>query len=252
MSLAGLHTGRLSSILHPPYILFSPSSLNSSLTQAAMLMEFAQGFAASVSGVVVFSTLLKLHSHEHKRGVHHVPFFFGVTFAQFFRIFLASLHFSAVYFIVTAPLMPFESFMVIQFLNYGTLYASCYIISMIFPPSNAALLSVILGVLFGTSNGTVAALPVQIRWLSPGFWTANAYWWLEARLFTHFYQLRQVAAPYFGYLVDCVTDFEAATTGQAPTTCITAVNVFSICCLVLLGILIALHFLALTILVHRR
>jgi len=198
----GDFTGRYQGVLIAPYEFISPVPKEATLVMAGVVMGFSIGITASTSGVRVVSEELNIIKRETSAQHSLAAYFIGSQLAQIFRIFIASLHYAAFYYILCSPYAPFEDFLWLVLSLYCCLYGFSAFISSVTSRFNAPLASVFLCIIFGVANGYVDVMPQAIKVLSPTRWFTNGYFDIETHYFRHIMQVETISTKFWSYDVD--------------------------------------------------
>lgn len=116
-------------------------------------------------------------------GHSSVAYFVGKSLAAIPRILLISVHFSAVLYYLSSPVIPFWVDFTTIFLQYFGVYGLCSFVSMLASRSNATLIAVVVSLCSGALSGSGPTLADAEKWNLLWLWriSFNVYS-TEARL----------------------------------------------------------------------
>jgi ABC-type multidrug transport system ATPase subunit len=158
----GVYSGRWL----PPYTLVSPAPNDALIAERGMYIHVTLGLAAASAGVRTFGEDRVQYWREAASGHNRLSYFVGVSLAALPRIFLASLHFTAIFAVMSLPYMPFHEMLGIIFLVWFTIYGVSCLISMLVSKENAPLIAVVVTLVAGTLCGYANAIPFALQYMS--------------------------------------------------------------------------------------
>ncbi|KAI8896887.1 P-loop containing nucleoside triphosphate hydrolase protein [Globomyces pollinis-pini] len=165
----GLYTGSLAVI--------SPAPVNWLVPQFGMLIGCTVALAGSAAGVQVFGEELPIYWRNASSGHSPISYYLGKTIATIYRIFLSSLHFAAILFVLAKPMIPFwVQFAMIGLMFYGV-YGLCSFVSMVVKRENASLLAVIFSLIAAVFCGYGPTLVDVKSWKLFWVWALQFNMW---------------------------------------------------------------------------
>lgn len=196
----GVYTGQWIA----PYTLVSPAPFETLLPQRGMYINFAIGLAAASAGVRTFGEETVIYWREAASGHNRLSYYLGVSLAALPRIFLASLHFSSLYLVISMPFTPFGLLLAIIFLVWFCVYGMSSMLSMLVPRQDAPLIAVVATLVAGVLCGYAASIPAGLQYLSYARWANEALYTKETAPFTQVMQT-SFSASIYDYKLDWFT-----------------------------------------------
>jgi ABC-type multidrug transport system ATPase subunit len=168
-------------VLVPPYSLLSGAPQFTLMLQFALLIAMAVGLAAAPAGVNVFSEELPVYWRKASSGHSPLAYYLGKTISTIPRVLLASLHFSAVLFYMSAMPYTYSILFNMIFWMFWGVYGICAFISMVIRRESATLLAVVIALFTTVFCGYGIAIADARRWGVYFVWlTQFNYWGTEA------------------------------------------------------------------------
>ncbi len=169
-------------IFHPPYDILSSSIDYSSIPQMSLLVGIAIGLTASAPGVKIFGEEKLVYWREAAAGHNRFAYYTGKVISTLPRMVLANFHFTTLFMLLSTPRISYASAFIANQLYFYCIYGLASCISMVTRredgPILAVMLSLIVGILSGTSPTLAKVSSWHMEWLwraSPGTWLAEAY-----------------------------------------------------------------------------
>jgi ABC-type multidrug transport system ATPase subunit len=195
-------------MMKAPFTLLSPAPVYWMTVQYNMMVMLAVALAASPAGSRVFSEELEVYWRYAASGHSPTAYYLGKTISTFYRIGLASLHFSALLYFLSAPVIPFTiQFAVILFCFFGVYGLSAFV-SMVVRRENATLLAVVIALFSGVFSGYGLTIQdakdwgLYFIWCGQfNMWGAQAYFSETLRVYEHIYD-SSMANLGFGYTLN--------------------------------------------------
>jgi uncharacterized membrane protein YeiH len=184
-----------------PYTLVSPAPFETLLPQRGMYINFAIGLAAASAGVRTFGEEKIIYWREAASGHNRLSYYIGVSLAALPRIFLASLHFSALYMVISQPYTAFGELLAVIGLVWFCVYGMSAALSMLVPREDAPLIAVVATLVAGVLCGYANSIPVGLQYLSYARWANEALYFKESLPFAHVMQVK-FSASIFDYNLD--------------------------------------------------
>ncbi|KAJ4400756.1 hypothetical protein N0V85_005678 [Neurospora sp. IMI 360204] len=193
---------------HKPYDDLSLRADYASAPQMEMLNTLAIAFSSAAPGVKVFSEEILVYRREAEAGHSRVAYFLAKTISVLPRMTLACLHFSAPWFLVSVPVIPFWTAFLANLLYMYCIYGVASCLSMVVKPKDAPLRAtisiLIVGILSGATPSLRQAKDWHLEWLwraGPGVWLGELYFGQLVRPFGYLYDV-QMASEATGYQLD--------------------------------------------------
>jgi ABC-type multidrug transport system ATPase subunit len=191
------------------YIVLSPAPETYVVPLMGQMVGFSIALAAAAAGVQVFSEEKTVYWREAARGHSRVAYYVGKSIAALYRIFLSSLHFTSVYIVMAAPLVPFARQWLIVALMFFGVYGLAATISMLVTlRGNAALIAVIASLFAAVFCGFGPTLNQASGWGLAALWDTSFNRWGAEALFSEalmpyraVFQVEQVAG-WYGYTLN--------------------------------------------------
>jgi ABC-type multidrug transport system ATPase subunit len=180
-----------------PYERISPAAFKQLLPQLSMYQLMSLGLAASVAGVNVFGLERLQYFREVPTGVNRIAYFVANVTAAWFRVFLASLVYSAVFTILGSIVVPFAYLYFVALLTYWCIYGIGACISVTAEFTSAALIAATASICVGVFNGFIG-FPFWLKCLTFGFWGSQIVQEQHARWIMH-WSSDAMATPETGY-----------------------------------------------------
>ncbi|KAJ3097132.1 hypothetical protein HDU97_005134 [Phlyctochytrium planicorne] len=127
------------------YVLLSSASRNWFYGLYGMLVGIAIALAGGPAGVKVFGEEKPVFWRETASGHSPLSYYIGKSISVLYRLTLASLHFSALFYYLATPPIPVIYQIPLNLLNFFCIYGVAAIVSMLVRRENASLLVVIVG-----------------------------------------------------------------------------------------------------------
>jgi hypothetical protein len=194
--------GRYIGVVISPFELISAVPKEASVPRMGLFLCLAISLSSAAAGSVVWMDQVVVYWREASSGHSPLAFFIGVATAQLYRIFLCALHFACIYSLIIAPLIPYINLVCIVFLLEVMMYGVAAFIVWTFGRSNAALLAVILGIIFSVCNGYIQQVPAGIQYLFSPRWATEAMFGMQAIHFENVMQVIDISSQKLGYSVD--------------------------------------------------
>ena len=172
-----------------PYTMLSPSPELTIIPQKSLYIAMAVGIAAASAGVKAFGEDTVIFWRESSAGHNRLAYFLGQSLAMLPRICLGGLHFSCLFHVLSASLIPFGQIYLNVTLIFYAVYGLASIVSMLVPRRDAPLLAAVICVCAAVLNGYVRSLPVALDYLSYAYWSHDALFTGYTRPFTHVFQV---------------------------------------------------------------
>ena len=195
-------------IFKAPYELLSSSIDYSSVPQMALLVGLAIGLTASSPGVKIFGEEKLVYWREAASGHNRLAYYIGKVLSTFPRMFLANIHFSVFFLLISTPKIPWGAAFVANLLYFYCIYGLASCISVITRredgPLLATMTSLIVGVISGMSPSLKSVKQWHMTWLwraSPGTWLSEGYFTENISPYRYLYNVND-AAQALGYTLD--------------------------------------------------
>ncbi|KAL2916645.1 hypothetical protein HK105_203757 [Polyrhizophydium stewartii] len=191
-----------------PYTSLSPAPLVFAAPLLGLLIGLSIALASGSPGVMVFSEEKTVYWREAAAGHSRVGYYVGKTLSTVYRIVLSSLHFTALFYFLSRPLMPFDHEFVVVFLSFFGVYGAAAIVSMVVRRENAGLLSVVANLFAGVFCGYGPTLADAKNWNLLFIWELSFNkWGAEAMFSDSIWPYRDVymidlTAKTFGYTMN--------------------------------------------------
>jgi uncharacterized membrane protein YeiH len=114
---------------------------------------------------------------------------------------LASLHFSALYMVISQPYTAFGELLAVIGLVWFCVYGMSAALSMLVPREDAPLIAVVATLVAGVLCGYANSIPVGLQYLSYARWANEALYFKESLPFAHVMQVK-FSASIFDYNLD--------------------------------------------------
>jgi ABC-type multidrug transport system ATPase subunit len=147
-----------------PYQMLSSAPIHWLVVQFIMLVGIAVSLAAAPAGVKVFAEDLQVYWRNAASGHNVFAYYLGKTFASFYRLALASLHFAGILFFLSSPTIGFEIEFGVIFLFFFGVYSLSAFVSMVVRRENATLLAVIIALFSSVFCGYGLTIKDATRW----------------------------------------------------------------------------------------
>ena len=159
-------------VLKGPYVLLSAKGVHYIVPMFMMFLFIAIAGAVAPSGVRTFGAIQQQFWRHAGSQSSRVAFYLGTSFAEFYRLAIASLHFATVAYLMWKPANDFGRFFLILFLSFICADSQAVMLGMLLPVQIAPLLATVAGVFMALFNG-FPNIPV----INPG---SYAFWATEA------------------------------------------------------------------------
>ncbi|KAL3485492.1 P-loop containing nucleoside triphosphate hydrolase protein [Aspergillus germanicus] len=199
-------------LYHDPFDLLSSAVDYRTVVEQALLCCIAISCAAGPAGVKVFGEEKETFHRESQSGHSRSAYFLGKNLAVCFRILISSLHFTAFYLLLAAPMISLRLQLALVFLHYYCIYGLGFIVSSLVRREDGPLLCMLLSLITSALSGSAPRLSTVRDWHLVWFWYAwPATWFSEAFL--------QENIDPLGYLYEikdafAFTGYEAGRTGM--------------------------------------
>jgi ABC-type multidrug transport system ATPase subunit len=192
-------------MMKKPFTLLSPAPLYWLVIQFIMLVGTAVGLSSAPAGTKIFSEELDVYWRYTSSGHSRLAYYLGKTISTIYRIVLAGLHFSALLFYLSTPIIPYYiQFGIIVCYVFGV-YGLCSFVSMIVRRENATLLAVVVALFSGVFCGYGLTLNDARKWNIYFVWAmqfnmygAQTYLTQTLQVYDHIYD-SQLCNDHFGY-----------------------------------------------------
>jgi len=181
-------------LLKAPLTLLSPSPVIWLVPQVAFLFGLAIALSAAAAGVKVFSEEVHVYWRYTASGHNTLAYYLGKTISSFYRIVLASLHFSGIYYVLAIPVTSFLGYFWLFTLMYFGVYGMSTCVAMLVRRENAALLATVVALFasatagYGITLKKVRSLGIYFLWTTQfNMWGAEALFSETLRSFDHLY-----------------------------------------------------------------
>ena len=138
LSLSG-QTETYQGLFPMPYTLLSPSPNLWLTVQVSLLIGLSIALAAAPAGVKLFSEELPIYWRNVASGHSPLSYYLGKTVSSFYRLTLATLHYSAVLYWLATPILPFSSVFLSHLLTFYGVYGLSSFVSMLVRRENATV-----------------------------------------------------------------------------------------------------------------
>ncbi|KAL9607397.1 MAG: hypothetical protein Q9167_007687 [Letrouitia subvulpina] len=169
-------------MFRPPYTVLSSSSDYSSVPQMALLVGIAIGLIASSPGVKIFGEEKLVYWREAASGHNRFAYYVGKVVSTLPRVFVASIHFTATFMLLSTPRISWGETFVANGLYFYCIYGLASCVSMVARREDGPLLAVMASLIVGVLNGMSPSLRTVKDWhmtwfwrILPGTWLAEAY-----------------------------------------------------------------------------
>jgi ABC-type multidrug transport system ATPase subunit len=196
-------------VLKGPYVLISPSPIESLLPSIGLYVALAIAVAASPAGVKIFGEEREIYFREAASGHNTLSYYLGKSFAVLFRTLVGAFHFTSIFHLLASPAQDFFTLLVLVLCQYFCIYGLAAITSMLVARENSALLGVICGLIVSCLNGYGPNLHQGAQWnvgwlqqISFSRWAAEGFFHAETFPFRNHYMVTEVSAGIWGYTLD--------------------------------------------------
>ncbi|KAL4899814.1 hypothetical protein BDW74DRAFT_171221 [Aspergillus multicolor] len=168
-------------LYHGPFDLLSSAVDYRTVVEQALLCCIAISCAAGPAGVKVFGEEKATFHREWQSGHSRSAYFLGNNLAVCFRILLSSLHFTAFYLLLAAPMISLHLQLALVFLHYYCIYGLGFIVSALVRRKDGPLVCMLLSLITSALSGSAPRLSTVRDWHLAWFWYAwPATWFSEA------------------------------------------------------------------------
>lgn len=205
-ALAGLLIGlafvsqdgsNFSGMFHHPYELLSSASDFRSVPTMSLLVGLSIGLTASSPGVKIFGEEKLIYARESYSGHNRFAYYMGKVLSTIPRMFLANLHFTTLFMLLSTPKISWASSFLANFLYFYCIYGLASCISMVTRredgPLLATMASLIVGIISGVSPSLSTVRDWHMQWLwrsSPGTWLSEGYFTENVTPYRYLYQTK--------------------------------------------------------------
>jgi ABC-type multidrug transport system ATPase subunit len=159
-------------VLKGTYVLLSAKGVHFTVPMFMMFLYIAIAGAVAPSGVRTFGAIQQQYWREAGAQCNRLAFYLGASLAEFYRLLVASLHFTVVAYLMWNPPNDFWRFFLIMLLSFICADSQAVMLGMLLPVQSAPLLATVAGVFMALFNG-FPNIPV----INPG---SYSYWATEA------------------------------------------------------------------------
>ncbi|KAJ6087613.1 hypothetical protein N7467_006527 [Penicillium canescens] len=193
-------------IYHHPFDLLSSAVDYRLVAEQGLLCCLA---IAGPPGVKIFGEEKLTFYRESQSGHSRSAYFLGKNLAVCFRMLVSSLHFTAFYLVLAAPLIQFHSLFGLCFLYFYCIYGLGFVVSAVARREDGPLLCMLLSLIISAMSGCAPRLSTVRKWHLAWFWYSwPATWFSEA-----FYQENTAPVAYLYNMEDAAT-FTGYRTGR--------------------------------------
>ncbi len=196
-------------VLKGPYVLISPSPIESLLPSIGLYVALAIAVAASPAGVKIFGEEREIYFREASSGHNTLSYYLGKSLAVIFRVLVGAFHFTSLFHLLASPAQDFTTLMLLVLCQYFCIYGLAAITSMLVARENSALLGVICGLIVSCLNGYGPNLHQGEQWhvgwlqqISFSRWAAEGFFHAETLPYRNHYMVTEVSAGIWGYTLD--------------------------------------------------
>ncbi|KAJ6101351.1 hypothetical protein N7499_000981 [Penicillium canescens] len=188
-------------IYHHPFDLLSSAVDYRLVAEQGLLCCLAIACAAGPPGVKIFGEEKLTFYRESQSGHSRSAYFLGKNLAVCFRMLVSSLHFTAFYLVLAAPLIQFHSLFGLCFLYFYCIYGLGFVVSAVTRREDGPLLCMLLSLIISAMSGCAPRLSTVRKWHLEWFWYSwPATWFSEA-----FYQENTAPVAYLYNMEDAAT-----------------------------------------------
>ncbi|KAJ5921063.1 hypothetical protein N7466_009389 [Penicillium verhagenii] len=188
-------------IYHQPFDMLSSAVEYRLTAEQGLLCCLAIACAAGPPGVKVFGEEKLTFYRECHSGHSRSAYFLGKNFAVCLRMLVSSLHYTAFYLLLAAPMISFGSLFGLVCLYFYCIYGLGFVVSAVTRREDGPLLCMLLSLIISALSGCAPRLSTVRSWHMEWFWYSwPATWFSEA-----FYQ--ENTAP-LAYLYNIEDAFE--------------------------------------------
>ncbi|KAJ3337512.1 hypothetical protein HDU93_001005 [Gonapodya sp. JEL0774] len=180
-----------------PYTIIGPAPYFWTVPLYAFLLGLSIALASAPASVRVFGDERLIFYREAASGHSRSAYYTGKTLSSIYRIVLTSLHFSAVYYLISTPVTSFAIFYWIVLMTFWGVYGLGATISMLVKKGNAPLLAAVAALFHGTLCGFGPTVQTD---LSFNLWGSEALFSQYVNLYANVYDVEQARRAY-GYTV---------------------------------------------------
>ncbi|KAI1204021.1 hypothetical protein F5X97DRAFT_330106 [Nemania serpens] len=195
-------------IYKAPFQVLSVATDNISVPELALLIVIAVGLVSGAPGVKVFSEETLLYRREAEAGHSRIAYFLAKNVSVLPRMVFACLHFSALIFVLSTPIIPWGIAFVTNLAYFYCIYGLASVMSMIVRREDAPLFATMISLIVGILSGAAPPLSKVTEWhlewlwrLSPGTWLAEVYFGQLVEPFRYLYDV-DLAARITGFHLD--------------------------------------------------
>ena len=131
-------------MLPKPYTILSTSPLVWAVVQIPLLVGIAVALAGSPAGVNVFGNELHIYWRKAAAGHNTLAYYLGKSLSSVYRIVIASMHFSALFYCLGHPVLPYWVEFIVVALTFFGVYSLAGFVSMVVKRDSATLLAVVI------------------------------------------------------------------------------------------------------------
>ena len=196
-------------VLKGPYVLISPSPIESLLPSIGLYVALAIAVAASPAGVKIFGEERDIYFREASSGHNTLSYYLGKSFAVTFRMVVGAFHFTSIFHLLASPAQGYFTLLWLVLCQYFCIYGLAAITSMLVERENSALLGVICGLIVSCLNGYGPNLHQGAQWhlgwlqqISFSRWAAEGFFHAETLPYRNHFMVTEVSAGIWGYTLD--------------------------------------------------
>ncbi|KAJ5793071.1 uncharacterized protein N7503_009049 [Penicillium pulvis] len=168
-------------IYHAPFDVLSSAVDYRLIAEQGLLCCLAIACAAGPPGVKIFGEEKLTFHRESQSGHSHSAYFLGKNIAVCFRMLVSSLHFTAFYLVLAAPMIPFRSQLGLGILYSYCIYGLGFVVSAVMRREDGPMLCMLLGLIVSALSGCAPRLSTVREWHMEWFWYCwPATWFSEA------------------------------------------------------------------------
>ena len=196
-------------VLKGPYVLISPSPIESLLPSIGLYVALAIAVAASPAGVKIFGEERDIYFREASSGHNTLSYYLGKTCAVAFRVLVGAFHFTSIFHLLARPAQDYFTLLWLVLCQYFCIYGLAAITSMLVARENSALLGVICALIVSCLNGYGPNLHQGEQWglgwlqaMSFSRWAAEGFFHAETFSYRNHFMVTEVSAGIWGYTMD--------------------------------------------------
>ncbi|PYH46477.1 putative ABC transporter [Aspergillus saccharolyticus JOP 1030-1] len=205
LTIYEFHGHMFQGIYHPPFELLSSAVNYRMVAEQGLLACLAIACAAGPPGVKLLGEEKLIFRREQQTGHSRSAYFLGKNLSVLLRMFLASLHYTTFYMILSTPTISFGLQLAISFLYFYCMYGLGCIVAAITHREDGPLVCMLSCLVISALGGCAPRLALVKTWnlgwfwyMWPGTWLSEAFYNENTAPFAYLYQLDD-ASRFTGY-----------------------------------------------------